>query len=129
MSVILTVVGVQLTFEFHEPTRGACVVAGDAKTGNAIWIIGMRRRVNVIIAVIRENRTTVSILYLLALVLEIPDGSLLSTWKRGGTRGHLAIASGHYKKAERAVARYKSQHLHACFFLNICRIRVSIKRL
>ncbi len=52
-----------MTFEFHEPTRGACVVAGDAKTGNAIWIIGMRRRINVIIAVIRENRATSRTLY------------------------------------------------------------------
>jgi hypothetical protein len=63
MSEILTVVGVQLTFEFHEPTRGACVVPGDAITGNAIWIRGIRRMIDVIIAVIRENRTTGSILY------------------------------------------------------------------
>jgi len=63
MSVILTLVGVQLTLEFHEPTRGACVVAGATKTGNAIWITGMRRRVNVVIAVIRENRIAVSTLY------------------------------------------------------------------
>jgi len=63
MSEILTVVGVQLTLEFHEPTRGACVVASDAKTGNATWMTGIRRRVNVIIAVMRKNRTSVSILY------------------------------------------------------------------
>jgi hypothetical protein len=63
MSVILTVVGVQLTLEFHDPTRGALVVAGVARTGNAIWIRGMRRRLNVIIAGILENRTPFSTPY------------------------------------------------------------------
>ncbi len=62
MSVILTVVGVQLTLEFHDPTRGALVVAGDGRTGNAIWIRGMIRRVSVVIVVIRENRAAVSTL-------------------------------------------------------------------
>jgi len=45
-----------------------------------------------------------------------------------GPEAHLAVASDHYRKAEQAVARYKSQHLRACF-LNDRGIRISIKRL
>jgi len=63
MSVILTVVGVQLTLEFQAPTRGAVVVSIEAKTGTATWIKGMRRRAKVIIAVSRENRTVVGTFY------------------------------------------------------------------
>jgi len=59
MSVILAVVGVQLTSGFPAPTRGAVVVSVEAKTGTALWIKGMRRRAKVIIAVNRENRTVV----------------------------------------------------------------------
>jgi hypothetical protein len=79
MSVILTVVGVQLTLEFQEPTRGACVIAGDVKTGNAIWITGMKRSVNVIIAVMCEARAFINDLYSPPLFLKIRAGSLLST--------------------------------------------------
>src|SRR3989441_9488895 len=63
MSVILAVMGVQLTSGFQPPTRGAVVVSVEAKTGTAIWTKGMRRRAKVIIAVNRENRIVVGTFY------------------------------------------------------------------
>src|SRR3989442_11366658 len=44
MSVILTGVGVQLTFEFQAPTRGAVVVRIEATTGTATLIKRIRRK-------------------------------------------------------------------------------------